>query len=107
GLRTKVGRREAWQEPGPGRAPLRGADAFALEVAGFLDAGIAAHIDAGMAKNLGERDRHRHKWAVAARFERGVGGQRELRDLKLLIVEHALEALAGAPNLDVELDPRR
>src|SRR5215813_1213621 len=107
GFHTKVVLQEASHEAEPGRAPLRGADALALEVAGFLDAGIAAHIDAGMAKNLGERDRHRHEWAVAARFERGVGGQRELRDLKLLTVEHALEALAGAQNLDVELDPRR
>src|SRR5262245_66237001 len=60
-----------------------------------------------MTEDFGERDRHRHEWALAAAFERCVGGERKLGDLELLFVEHALEGLARTQNLDIEVDALR
>ena len=94
----------AAHEHEPGRAPLRGADPPALEVLRRLDAGVGADIDAGVAEDLRERHRHRHERALAAALERRVGGERELRDLELLVVQHALERLARAQDPDVEID---
>ena len=97
----------AAHEDEAGRAPLRRADAFTLEVLRRVDAGAAAHVDAGMTEHFGERDRHRHERAIAAAFERRVGGKRKLGDLKLLVVEHALERLTRTQDLDVEIDALR
>ncbi len=94
----------AAHEHEPGRAPLRGADPPALQVLRRLDAGVGADIDAGVAEDLRERHRHRHERALAAALERRVGGERELRDLELLVVQHALERLARAQDPDVEID---
>src|SRR5215813_2563772 len=60
-----------------------------------------------MTENFGERDRHRHERALVAAFERRVGGKRKLGDLELLVVEHALEGLTRAQNLDIEVDALR
>src|SRR5215813_2107047 len=95
---------KAAQETQPGRAVLRGADALALEVLRRIDARALAHIDAGVAEDLRERDRHRHERAIAARLQRRVGRERELGDLELLFVQHALEALARPQHLDIEID---
>src|SRR5262249_10051256 len=97
----------AAHEDQAGRAPLRRADAFALQILRPVDAGAGAHVNAGMTEYFGERDRHRHERALTAAFERRVGGKREFGDLELLVVQHALEGLARAQNLDVEVDARR
>ena len=104
GLDAVVVLQHAAHEHEPGRAPLRGADPLALQVLRRLDAGAGAHVDAGVAEDFRERHRHRHERALAAALERRVGGERELRDLELLVVQHALERLARAQDPDVEID---
>src|SRR5262249_8113200 len=89
------------------RAPLRRADAFALEILRGVDAGAGAHVNAGMTEDFGERDRHRHERALAAAFERRVRRERKLGDFELLVVQHALEGLARTQNLDLEVDALR
>src|SRR5882672_5977122 len=106
-LDAEVMLQEPAHEAEAGRAPLRGADAFALEVLRRLDAGAGPNVDAGVAEDFRERDRHRHERAAAACLERRVGGERKLRELELLVVEHALEALARAEHLNVEIDALR
>src|SRR5262249_8550339 len=88
-------------------APLRRADAFALQIPRRVDASAGAHVNAGMTEDFGERDRHRHERALAAAFERRVGGKRKLGDLKFLVVQHALEGLTRTQNLDLEVDALR
>src|SRR5262249_10226865 len=95
---------EAAHEAEPGRAVLRGADALALELLRRGDARTFAHIEAGVAEALCDRDGTRHERTVAARLQRRVGGKRQLGNLKLLVIKHALEALARAQHLDVEID---
>src|SRR5262249_30588244 len=97
----------AAKEDEAGRAPLRRTDAFPLKILRPVDAGAAAHVNEGMTEDLGERDRDRHERALAAAFERRVGGKREFGDLELLVVEHALEGLARTQNLDIEVDALR
>src|SRR3954465_14133753 len=88
-----------------GRTPLRRAATLAFQVPGRPDSRAAAHVDARVTEDLGERHRHRHERAIAASLERGVGSERKLADLKFLVVQHALEGLARAQNLYVEIDP--
>jgi hypothetical protein len=57
-----------------------------------------------MAEHPRERHRHRHERALAAPLQRRVGGERELGDLEFPVVEHALERLARAQDLDIEID---
>ena len=75
-----------------------------LQVLRRLDAGAFAHIDAGVAEDFRQRDRHRHERALPAALERRIGRKRQLGDVELLPVQHALEGLARAKNLDVEID---
>src|SRR5262249_41887322 len=97
----------AAHEDEPGRAPLRRADAFALQILRRVDAAAGETVDAGMTEHLRERDGHRHERALAAAFERRVGGKRKLGDLKFLVVQHALEGLTRTQNLDLEVDALR
>jgi hypothetical protein len=43
-----------------GRAPLRSADAFALQILRRVDARAGAHVNAGMAEHFRQRDRYSH-----------------------------------------------
>src|SRR2546422_1072153 len=91
---------KVWNKRGHrrGRAHWRGPAASAGSRGGGGAAGAGAQGDAEGAKIFGGRRRNRHKRAIPARLERGVGGKRQLGEVELLVVEHALEALARAQN---------
>src|SRR5262249_31061728 len=79
-------------------------DVFPFQLVWRPEACAAAHVGAGMPKDFGECDRHRHERAFAAAFERRVGGKREFGYVELFFVQHALERLARPQDLDVEVN---
>jgi hypothetical protein len=97
----------AAHEDDGGRAILRGADALAAQILRRLDADARPHIDAGMAKNLRQRDRQGDERAAAACQKSDIGGERQLGDLELLVLQHARKDLPRPHHLDVEIDAGR
>ena len=94
----------AFHEDETGRPELRGTDTLALEVRRRLDARVGAHIDAGVAKHLRQRHRDADERTCAAALQRRIGGERQLRYVELLLLQHARERLARPHHLDVEID---
>ena len=97
----------AFDEDDGGCAILRRADAPALEILGAFDAGIGAHVDAGMAEDFRQRDGDRDERAGATALEAHIGGERQFADVEFPAFEHARKDLARPQNLDLEVDSFR
>src|ERR671936_879024 len=81
-------------KPRGGHLVVGDADALAFQLAWLAQRRIGAYVERVLAKNARRKDRNGDEARIALGAQDGVGGERHLGDVELLVVQHAPERFA-------------